>query len=395
MQPQLLKENSARMRFWRGVALALSTLAAGLSGYGALAQHQAVVVKTATPERASRAGHPAPSLPLSLSLPEPSVRMSSEEVTQLVATRDPAVLERLLVIAEQEQTGASSVAYEGIAHFGGDRALRFLSERLNSAPDSDLFEAANALTTMGGSQAHVVLQTATHSRRVAVRDAAFAALVSVDTPDVRDFMLAALNEPAPTSAISYFGDCRDPRALPALERLARSPLEELSRAALDALLAQGTRAEGAFTRLLQADAELTDALLATPPHTPGALRALRTATIARLREGALSGGPVFDFLERDLSAESREALLISARDPASADAACTALARRGDAASLAGLSQLANDSDPQLAARASCALATDPDSRSRVPLERAMRGNERSPAARALVHINAPGARAI
>lgn len=358
MQPRLLKESGARMRRCRGVALGLSTLAAGLSGYGALAQRQAVAMKTAVPERASRTAHPA------LSLPELSVRMSSEEVTLLVAARDPS-------------------------------ALRILSERLNSAPDSGLSDAANALTTMGGPQAHALLQAATHSRRAAVRDAAFAALVNVDTPDIRDFMLAALNEAEPTSAVGYFLDCRDPRALPALERLARSPLEELSRAALDALLAQGARAEGAFTRLLQADTELTDALLATPPHTPSALRSLRTATIARLHEGAINGGPVFDFLERDLSAESREALLFAARDPASTDTACTALARRGDAASLAGLSQLANDSDPQLAARASCALASDPDSRSRVPLERAMRGTEPSLASRALVHINAPGARAI
>ncbi|MEO6599970.1 MAG: hypothetical protein ABIQ16_08880 [Polyangiaceae bacterium] len=389
MQPRLLNDKSARMRLWRGVALGLSTLAAGLSGYGTLTQHKAVAVESAPAEHAPRAEHPA------LAVPRPSLPMSSEEVTQLAATRDPAALERLFVIAAQEQSGASSAAYDGIAHFGGDRALRFLNQRLNSAPDSELFNAASALTTRGGAQAHAALQAATHSRRVAVRDAAFAALVNVDTPDIRDFMLAALNDPEPTSALSYFLDCRDARALPALERLARSPVEELSRAALEALLAQGTRAEGAFTRLLQADTELTDALLATPPHTASALRSLRTATIARLHEGAVSGGPAFDFLERDLSAESREALIFAARDPASTDTACSALARRGDAASLAALSELANDSDPQLAARASCALASDPDSRSRVPLERVARGNERSTASRALVHISAPGARAI
>jgi len=148
-------------------------------------------------------------------------------------------------------------------------------------------------------------------------------------------------------------------------------------------------------RLLQADTELMDALLATPPHTPNARRALRAAAISRLHEGAITGGPLFDFLEQDLSAESRQALLFAAHDPASADSACTALARRGDAASLASLSQLANDSDPQLAGPASCALASDPDSRSRVPLERVSQGDARSVASRALAHINAPGARAI
>ncbi len=389
MRPRLLNESLARTRFWRAVALGLSTLAIGVSGYRVLLRQRAVVASPAAVERASRPALHRPSFP------ESPTAVSYQEVTQLAATRDPALLERLFAIAEQGQPHVSSAAYEGIGHFGGDRALRFLSQRLSSAPDRDLFNVANALTTMGGPEAHALLRAATHSPRTAVRVTAFAALVNVDTADIRDFMLGALNEPEPMAAVSYFLDCRDPRAVPALERLARSSVQELSGGALDALLAQGLSAEGAVTRLLQGDTELTDALLANPPHTPGALRSVRTAAIVRLHEGAISSGPVFDFLERDLSADSRDALLFAARDPASADAACNALARRGDPSSLMGLSQLAHDSDPELAARASCALASDPDSRSRVPLERAMRGNEHSVAARALVHINAPGARAI
>ncbi len=389
MRPGLLNESVTRTRFWRAIALGLSTLAIGLSGYRGLMRQTALGASAPAVERASRAALDPPSLP------EPPTALSYQEVTQLAATRDPAVLARLFALAEQGQPQVSSAAYEGIGHFGGDRALRFLSQRLSSANDSDLSDVVNALTTMGGPEARALLRAATHSRRTAVRDAAFAALVNVDTADIRDFMLSALNETEPTAAVSYFLDCREPRALPALERLVRSSVQELSRVALDALLAQGLSAEGAVTRLLQGDTELADALLANPPHTPGALRSLRTAAIVRLHAGAISSGPVFDFLERDLSDDSRDALVFAARDPASADAACNALARRGDASSLTSLSQLANASDPDLAARASCALASDPDSRSRVPLERAMRGNEHSVAARALVHINAPGARAI
>ena len=389
MQPELLNESVARTRFWRAFALGLSSLAIGLSGYRMLLRPTAVVASAPAAEHASRAALDRPSLP------GPPARVSYEEVTQLAATRDPAVLQRLFSIAEQGQPGLSSAAYEGIGHSGGDRALRFLSQRLRSADDNDLYDVANALTTIGGLEAHALLRGATRSRRTAVRDRAFAALVNVDTADIRDFMLSALNEAEPTAAVSYFMDCRDSRALPALERLAQSSDQDLSGRALDALLAQGSSAEGAVTRLLQGDTDLMDALLANPPHTLGALRSVRKATIFRLHEGAISSGPVFDFLERDLSAESRDALLFAAHDPASADAACNALARRGDAASLTALSQLTNDGDPTLAARASCALASDPDSRSRLPLERAMRGNEHSVAARALVYINAPGARAI
>ncbi len=357
MHPELLKDCSASVRSWRALALCLSTLAAGLTGYAALVQHESAVLR-------------APAAHALLLAHEPATPHEPAPAAPREAVVPPAVADR-------------------------PAALRLLREQLDQAPDSELPVAANALTELGGPEAYALLTAAAHSRRSALRDAAFSALVSVDTTQNRDFMRAALNGPDAASALNYFLDCRDPAALPALERLARSPVPELSRPALDALLAQGVRAESAFTRLLQADAELMDTLLATPPHTPNARRALRAAAILRVHDGAINGGPVFDFLEQDLSAESREALLFAAHDPASADSACNALARRGDAVSLASLSQLANDSDPQLAGTASCALASDPDSRSRVPLERVPHGDAHSMASRALAHINAPGARAI
>ena len=357
MQPQLLKDCSASVRYWRAAALGLSALAVALTGYAALAQHERAVLR-------------APAAHAALLTDEPSARPAPTLAAPHEAAAPAAVSDR-------------------------PAALRRLREQLDHAPDGDLSEATNALIELGGPEAHALLREATHARRSALRDAAFSALLSVDTAENRDFMRAALNGPDAASALNFFLDCRDPLVLPALERLARSPLPELSRPALDALLAQGVRAETAFTRLLQADTELMDSLLATPPHTPNARHALRAAAIARLHEGAINGGPVFDFLEQDLSADSREALLFAAHDPASAETACTALARRGDAVSLASLSQLANDSDAQLAGVASCALASDPDSRSLVPLQRASRANAHSVAARALAHINAPGARAI
>jgi tetratricopeptide (TPR) repeat protein len=357
MQPRLLKDGAGRVHSWRAIALVLSALAIALSSYGALVQREGAVP-------GAPAAH-APPL-----APEPAIPLELAAAAPLRVAAAPSLTNR-------------------------PAALQLLREQLDHAPDSELSNTTNALVELGGPEAFALLTAATHSRRSALRDAAFSALLSVDTGENRDFMRAALNGPYAAAALGYFLDCRDPEVLPALERLARSPLQELSRPALDALLAQGARAEEALTRLLQADTELMDSLLATPPHTPHARRALRAAAISRLQEGAISGGPPFDFLEQDLSAESREALLLAAHDPASADSACTALARKGDPMSLAGLSQLANDSDPQLAATAGCALASDPDSRSRAPLERVRQGDAHNLASRALAHINAPGARAI
>lgn len=364
MRTRILKDCSTSVRSWRSLALLLSALAVGLTGYGRLLP---------PPMVARSAAHGAAHAPDPL------------EPREMADVSDPP----RAVSTEPEQASAESTATDRMA------ALRLLSEKLERAPDSELNDATNALVELGGAQAFALLTAATRSHRRALRDAAFAALLSVDTIENRDFMRAALNGPEAASALNYFLDCRDAQALPALERLARSPLPELSRAALDALLAQGGGAESALIRLLQADTELMDALLASPPHTPNARRALRAAAVARVHDGAINGGPVFDFLEQDLSDESREALLFAAHDPASADAACNALSRRGDAASLASLSQLASDGDPRVAGAASCALASDPDSRSLVPLERVLPGIAHSVAARALAHINAPGARAI
>lgn len=357
MQPRLLKDGAGSVRSWRALALGLSALAVALTSYGALVQREIAVPGVPAAQ--------APKLAPELATP-----------VELAAVAPPA--------------GAAAPPITN-----RPAALQRLRAQLDHAPDGELSNITNALVELGGPEAFALLTAAARSSRSPLRDAAFSALLSVDTSENRNFMRAALNGPYAAAALAYFLDCRDPEVLPALERLARSPLQELSRPALDALLAQGARAEDALTRLLQADTELMDSLLATPPHTPHARRALRAAAILRLQEGAISGGPPFDFLEQDLSAEARAALLLAAHDPASADSACTALARKGDPASLASLSQLANDSDPQLAAIAGCALASDPDSRSRGPLERVRQGDAHNLASRALTHINAPGARAI
>ena len=360
MAASVLNAGAQSVRLWRAVALGLSALAVALTAYAELVQHE----PAARSVPAAHASQPAQESPAA-DEPAPPVAPAALETTTA-----PALTDRRA-------------------------ALRLLGERLEHAPDSDLLETANALIELGGPEAFALLSVTTRSSRSALRNAVFLALSNVDTAENRDFMRAALNGPDALAALSFFSDCRDPQALPTLERLAHSAVPELSQAALDALLAQGTPAEGALTRLLQADTELMDSLFSTPPHTPIARRALRAAAILRIHAGAINSGPVFEFLEQDLSADSREALLFAAHDPACAETACTTLARRGDAVSLASLAQLANDSDARLAGAASCALAADPDLRSRVPLERVLSGNARSVASRALAHINAPGARAI
>jgi hypothetical protein len=167
------------------------------------------------------------------------------------------------------------------------------------------------------------------------------------------------------------------------------------RVAIDALFAQGTSAEDTILRLARADDELCDALLDGQPRTPAARHALRRASIARLREGALSGGPVFQFLQRDLSGEAREALVQAAHDPGSRDSALSSLSARGDSGSLRALSTLSDDVERGLAERAACALLSQPDSRWRPFLLRANRARLPDATAAALERINAPRGRAI
>jgi hypothetical protein len=220
-------------------------------------------------------------------------------------------------------------------------------------------------------------------------------LSTLDTADVRDFMLQALAFVEPSAAAGYFLNCREPRALPALERLAKSGDSSQQRVAIDALLAQGVSAQPTLLRLLREDDELCDALLQGQPSTPLARQALRRASIERLRAGALTSGWVFEFLQRDLSGEAREALVEAARDPASRESALNALSVRGDSGSLRALSSLANDVEHSLAQPAACALLSQPDSRSRPFILRSNRANLANEAASALERINATGARPI
>jgi hypothetical protein len=311
------------------------------------------------------------------------------------ASDDRPALEALIAIAQRAEPQQSRAALESIAQMGGDRARQFLSGRFDDANDAQLPEFASALATLGDAPARAVLLRAARSRRPATRSAAFDALSKLDTADVREFMLQALAQFEPLAAASYFSNCRELRALPALERLAKSGDSSLQRVAIDALFAQGANAEPALLRLLGENDELCDALLEGRPSTPFARRALRRASIERLRAGALTSGRVFDFLQRDLSGEAREALVEASRDPASSESALNALSARGDSASLRALSALSNDAERALAQRASCALLSAPDSRSHPFLLRVDRSDLKSQAGAALLHINAAGARPI
>ncbi|HYP99436.1 MAG TPA: hypothetical protein VER96_12270 [Polyangiaceae bacterium] len=240
--------------------------------------------------------------------------------------------------------------------------LASLTRRFREAPDADLTELASALASLGGPGARDVLFSAARSSRVASVTAALQALSNIDTPDVREFMLAQLNrKDPPLEAVAYFEDCREPRALPALEQLARASSLALRDAVIASLFAQGAEAEPVISRLLQMDDELADALLGAAPTTTEARRALRRASVQRLRAGSLTQGAVFDFLAQDQSSEGRDALEQAAHDPGSVTSALAALSKRGDPASLTALQRLANDSDRDLAVRATCRLRVGPN----------------------------------
>ena len=245
-------------------------------------------------------------------------------------------------------------------------AAALLAARFKDAADADLAEIAEQLASLGGSRAREVLFRAARSIRPTLRVAALDALGTLDTADVHAFMLEQLNGAEPSlGVVNYFAGCQEPRALPALERLARSAPPTLRSAVLASLFNQGADAEPTVARLLQGDEALVQALLETEPTTAAIRRALRQASVWRLQGGAITGGRVFEFLERDLSAEAREALRQATRDPASAARALAALANRGDRASLRALQQLANDSDRELAARATCQLRSQTGARGR------------------------------
>jgi hypothetical protein len=372
---------------WRALALGLSALALALNGYAAFADPTARTRASTERVRAKTAA--------SVESSTEAAPFGEPTLQHVDARRDSgsvAALETLIGLATKQDSPA---AVDAIARIGGDRARQFLSERLASAADPDLATFASALATLGDPAARAALRSAARATRTALRLAALDALRTLDTPDVRELMLSALLEPEPLAATSYFADVREPRALPLLERLARVASPEVAHAAIDALSAQGASAQGAILRLLHDDASLADALLQAPARSAAAVQAVRNASIDRLRQGAITAGPIYDFMEQDLAASTRDALVLAAHDPPSSDSALSALVRRGDSASLLALSQLANDADPEVALRAGCTLVSNPDSRSRVLLQRATQRSLQKQVAGALVQINAPGARPI
>ena len=358
MQPNLVRQPPQAASFWRALALGSTVAALMLTLYARQL--------------------PAP-LPLS--------HGSRHQAAQTVAAP------RSDKPARQSELSRSNTTNEN-AEGGALEALPVLVQRFENASNDQLSQTANALAVLGGPAARAVLRHAAESPRSAVRAAAFEALLTLDTPDVREFMLNALNQAEPLLATGYFVDCREPRALPALERLAHAD-PELSRAAIGALFAQGAPAEPAIERLLSESAELSDALLAAEPISAVSRRVLRRSSIARLTAGAHVSGPIYDFLEQDLSDDARAALEQAGADPASAERALNALSTRGDRASLAALGRLASDLNPRVAVRAACALVSQPDSRSQTLLLRPNRGALARETAAALLHINAPGARPI
>lgn len=381
MHAQLRVDNRVLL-VWQALALAFSASALTLLLCAKPAQSSA----RPSPNAAPKADAPPP--------PSPQLALLS----QVHALRDDgtgAALSSLIAIAQRAEPRLSHAAFEGIAQIGGDRAREFLVRRFEAGDGESLPALASALATLGDAAARAVLENAAQSSRPMARSAAFDALSTLDSADVREFMLRALSFVDPSPAAGYFSSCREPRALPALERLAQSGDAALRRLAIDALLAQGASAEPALLRLLRKDDELCDALLEGQPSTPFLRQALRRASIERLRAGALTSGPIFDFLQRDLSRDAREALVQAARDPGSRESALSALSARADNGSLRALSALAVDADQDLSARAACMLLSRPDSRSRPFLLRSNRGDLTSETREALGRINAPGARPI
>ncbi len=367
MQRHSMSDGSLAQRVTRALAVGFSLTALGLNACLLLLPRARgpQPEPTESAHRRSTSHVHAPSLP-----PQIAMQLSTAR-----ASGDGAALNSLFELESHGSQAVASAALDGIAQIGGERARYFLVQRLGEAPDAELSNISQALAQLSDPLAREALRAATHSARASVRGAAFEALSTLDTDDVRDFMLARLTPADAAASIAYFADCREPRALPALEQLARQAPAELRSSVLEALFAQGRIAEAATERLLRADAEVCDAVLDTRPLPAGMRGALRQASIARLRAGGITTGSVFDFLEQDLSSDAREALVEAAHEPASAERALSALSTRGDRASLDALDRLSHDSDRGLSARAQCALWSQPDSRTqRVASRVAQRG---------------------
>jgi len=281
-------------------------------------------------------------------------------------------------------------ASQDAPQFTEKSSISAIAQRLSEAPEAELARLTGALAAAGGLEAHAVLFRAANAARPGLKSQARSAIATLDTADARAFMLDALNDDEPTEAVSYFADCIDARAVPKLEVLVRSADTELRQAAVTALFAQGEAGRFAITRLL-ADDDTADIVLQTSVVTTEAQRLLRTASIARLRRGGVSSGPVFDVLAHDLSSQGLSALAQAARDEATAGSAIDALQARGDAAALSLLGRLASTAPNATTDRAACALVAAADSRSRAYLARTSERLRRETTA-ALLRIDAPEA---
>lgn len=366
---------------WRVLALATWAFAA-LTAYRA--RPQTKVGPSAVSAVSAPAGdHAAPSAI--------AASATIETVSSLGERHDDDALATLIAIADHGAPAVQDAAIDGIVQIGGKEARSYLAQRMSDAPEGELSQIARALARTGGVEAHEILFRAARSARPALRTEARTAIATLDTPDVRAFMLEQLQDAEPEPAVIYFADCADARAIPALERLARDSAADLRSSAITALFAQGDAGNAAVTRLLDENGELADAVLQSNLPTPAAHRAVLTASIARLRRGGFSSGPVFDFLGHDFSSEGLNALAAAAREEATASSAITALQTRGDAAALNVLARLANDANRTVSDNATCALVSAPDSRSRSYLLR-LDEHMRSAVTTALADIDAPEA---
>jgi HEAT repeat protein len=316
-----------------------------------------------------------------------------ELIAALAETKDEHAFEALAPLSERATPDVAGAALRAIATIGGERARLWLEQRLAEARDGEQPQFAEALATLGGAEARAtLLRAAQSSARAGTRHAALSALSGLDSEDVRVWMLQELGGPAPESAVQYFSDCVEPRALPALEVLVRTSEAELREQAALALVAQGEAAQATLARLLSAELETADAVLSAAKGVLSLRPTLRAASIARLREGALTTGAVFDYLAEDLGLVALQALMEAARDEGSASSAISAIARRGDPPSLRALGALSRDENTEIATQALCAQFRNPDSRARPALLGAESDATREAVAAALLSIDAPEA---
>lgn len=315
--------------------------------------------------------------------------------TALGEAKDEQAFDALTSLSARGASDVANAALHALAEIGGERARQWLEQRFSEAREAEQPQLALALATLGGEAARAsLLRAAKASPRSSTRDAARRALATLDSEEVRKWMLSELASAAPATAVAYFNDCAEPLALPALEALARGGEGELREQAVAALVAQGQSAHPALQRLLQGEPDTADAVLSAAKGVLALRPLLRADCIRRLRQGAITHGPVFDYLAEDLGSEALGALVSAAREEGSSEAAFLALAARGDPASRSALLMLSGDANPEVATRALCAQLRDPDSRARPTLLATRGDGTRGEVAAALLSIDAPEATA-